>query len=1422
MATPEPESILVPVQLDAFILNPAVCGDGDKEARIIPITQPNYTFLRLRDYLLQSDVQNHADLHSTAPAALNSRLTDLGAVDGGTTFHRHRHGIYVHWTLPRFYRSGLLSSDAAPETRNRDERRKRGMETSGPLKDPHASTGSDARDSDKKSSNSPEFVSPPTRWLVIRRIHDLENIQPVDARGHVKELQAWVVESDHLWGLDEIPDDLEHDLQTEMAPFVVGTSDTSTDDETANVNIELQAEVFIGRKTPLEDWTGLEGENATFADISLLRSSNQLFADFQMHNSNVFSLIDNFQYGTSKDPKYLDYAEASYYVLGWHRKEEIDPLWRSGLHFTHRESLDTLFMTLNANDDWMTHDEQLRILCHGAMYDVVWDHSKKPKQVPADTFASRLRDLKLPAISVGTSPMDALVSYCTSRKSTGGNSDEIRRVEEDILALYSLLHARDDGVEAQREAKDEIYNWNFTRSSGGTRYHISSDVDGENESSTKKSLDLEDEVTKRLSNLNDTQALLDATNRTLQQRRWDMFSQWWHYVSDVSNKGDDHGLQQLIDRKFKYAVDPVARDIKKLDEVVSKLETDVQNQLSGKDEHGTLEPVHWLKDAKAGTSPFFYRSCDPTVLLGGIESGWACDFMDRVQVRRKSQLLGSEDSLTTSFSGLADLTDQKLPVEFRDTVRSLLSEFSKLRTDTIESGSEADGKECRPQFHDKIGSGRWRDRWGDRQPWFPLYAEWEVEYTEIPFHEWKLGEQTARLSAGKIIRYGVKSDRPLWEKLKDTRDVRVLSGRVLILPQPTFSLAAKVKQLFDVTPGDTIKELLTKARSAAHHPPEGDTTTAEDLEESLLQDIKKLAYLSAPLSGFTEGLLTLNLGSHIKPENKQVIDGKDVFTPITSATFHDAGLTADNLGQIRGNSAFTPYASMVRFLDDKHCPFKPVTHGQFRFTKFNVIDKFGQALAAIDPQPRIQAPDPVYPCISDFYEPQLVKVGGADCANTVIRGDPKSCSYIQLPPQINQNVRLNAEFVVPSGDAIAGVDASQAAPWRPAAEWENPVWGWLICNFADHGIQFFLPDGVFYREVRFGGPIGTQVEPKWVPFLPDKTAETSTVATKQLDALVTALQNPTYLKCFWDMITEAQDNLPAAPAAYAQFLNSVIGRPLALVNMGWSLELDRRPLRNEASNAATQDPKMTLTEDYDFQVKLGDKDSEYDGLVGYFNMHDDTKPAELDMAAINTFFAPAKPDEGSPLSLITTTSYPTFKPFWQPTLVLGEPYSAATYANLRNKKLSVFGAILDPFTPVHAYSSFLPPRALHLPSWIWQNAFNNMTTFFHAGPLCLVRDVPGVYNPDQPLDSTTWRLPPKGELALPSLGAGDWSWLQPYDDPSTHTEAAPRYNPFGIQKTGDIRRPGFQKGPYTAVEGFLQLRNPVMTESPKKNTSATR
>ncbi|KAK1138318.1 hypothetical protein N8T08_002844, partial [Aspergillus melleus] len=117
------DPLLVPIQLDAFVLNPAVCGTPEEnDARICPITQPNYTFLRFTDAVAQSDVMPNADLHNATPAARNPRMTDLGT----GLKRRNRWGVYLHWTLPRVYRTGMATVTREKEE---EENQKKGEKT---------------------------------------------------------------------------------------------------------------------------------------------------------------------------------------------------------------------------------------------------------------------------------------------------------------------------------------------------------------------------------------------------------------------------------------------------------------------------------------------------------------------------------------------------------------------------------------------------------------------------------------------------------------------------------------------------------------------------------------------------------------------------------------------------------------------------------------------------------------------------------------------------------------------------------------------------------------------------------------------------------------------------------------------------------------------------------------------------------------------------------------------------------------------------------------------------------------------------------------------------------------------------------------------------------------------------------------------
>lgn len=79
-------NILVPMDMDAFCLT-ADLADPKHTSRICPVTQPDYTGLRLQDAILQHDILDHVDLHKSQPANFNPRLSDLGSSDPATGKH---------------------------------------------------------------------------------------------------------------------------------------------------------------------------------------------------------------------------------------------------------------------------------------------------------------------------------------------------------------------------------------------------------------------------------------------------------------------------------------------------------------------------------------------------------------------------------------------------------------------------------------------------------------------------------------------------------------------------------------------------------------------------------------------------------------------------------------------------------------------------------------------------------------------------------------------------------------------------------------------------------------------------------------------------------------------------------------------------------------------------------------------------------------------------------------------------------------------------------------------------------------------------------------------------------------------------------------------------------------------------------------
>ncbi|KAF5575310.1 hypothetical protein FPANT_11394 [Fusarium pseudoanthophilum] len=228
-----------------------------------------------------------------------------------------------------------------------------------------------------------------------------------------------------------------------------------------------------------------------------------------------------------------------------------------------------------------------------------------------------------------------------------------------------------------------------------------------------------------------------------------------------------------------------------------------------------------------------------------------------------------------------------------------------------------------------------RDLWNSTQPWFPLFIEWDVKYYHIDYSNWQPQDQAIHPDKCAEFHYGLAPTIKF-----DQSDKRTLSGRILLLPQPSFLLK-----------------------------------------------VTSLPFAPAPLDGFMNHLVTLASGSHLKPNIRvPTPDGSgSTLEPLVEAwkTSEDIGLDQEQIEEIDNEQYF---------------------------------------------------------------------------AQTVIpQASANVCDFMQVSPAINQPARLNASFVIS--------DTSQTrAYWRPITEWENPVWGWLVVNYVDNGIQFFSSRGKFYSE----------------------------------------------------------------------------------------------------------------------------------------------------------------------------------------------------------------------------------------------------------------------------------------------------------------------------------------------------------------------
>lgn len=891
----------------------------------------------------------------------------------------------------------------------------------------------------------------------------------------------------------------------------------------------------------------------------------------------------------------------------------------------------------------------------------------------------------------------------------------------------------------------------------------------------------------KLKRLNELESALAEAQRDQQQAQQDLFYLWWSHFARDDCGGDP----------MKSTVDNLVQAIGGRRDQMTGWQTEITH-LSATSSSPATDPVTAGKVQKRAQDAF-YTMRDPTIVISGIESPWPFDFLANVKIRLASQLVGPREvrsgssewsTLPTFLSGSDSFLTALEDGDMADAASGILWEFYNLHPSSVDlspwqpPSTPAPAQQF-PLYHDVPPAPApqvMRDSWNNTQPFSPLFIEWEAKYYHIPWEQWEFGIYQDQDLFGNTMsreKYGIApgfSAETLKHTDSTTEDSRLLSGRILILPQPAFSLAANIKQLFDSLPKDVLVNSV------------GDQAK----QDWILQQVGQLPYMSAPLSGFTSHLITVNQGSHIKPTIRA--PGENL-TNVQDAISVESGLIPEALKLMDTQTQFTPYGLESAIESETITPFKPVTHGQFYFTKLCVVDKFGQAISALDPRYSTEEPK-MFPTISEFYQPELCDPSDPKSSPNIVTGadprfdTPANCQCAQVPPNINQDCRLNAHFMIRSDNSGSNV-------YVRATEWDNPIMGWIVVNYIDEGVQFFLPDGTFYREVRLNQG-GSTTSRKWSPFQAPPFASTGHA---DFDAFISSSQNNVedLIRC----VNASLASMPPSTSEYAEFMSAIIGRPLALVVTGWSLELATRPLQNQSALAKNTTPQKQL-EDYAFALKIGDGDRVWDGMVGMFAPKaDDGDLGTTRNIDYSTMFTSCPSG---------TFAQPVSAPNSPDKFVMLKPYKSDETApdptrlsDLHESKLKVRSILMDPFSAVHGYTGIQPIRPLRLPAWAVHNAMRKMTAFFQVGPIILPVAEPN-FDPSRTLDPTkadylasTAKLP---TIPIPAIQSADWAWLQPYVG-----EDQPVYNALGV---GPIdTRPRYERGPYVAVEGFLQLREPL-------------
>lgn len=1037
-------------------------------------------------------------------------------------------GAYLHWTLPRSLRSGAEGS-------------------------------------------SSEFPLVPNRWLIVRIYRNASgnNVQ-----------KAWVLESDcpnsiatgssYYLVSDAVVAAWKNSQEPNRKTAQSNPISTKTATNSNTVNIGLAFD--------LSNWSEKAANNSFLTAVA---PGNIEFSAYVPFNEGIFSFYDDLTDASTN-------TSLSYMVTGWYADPTADIIATGPTGFTGGTTISSVLTALNwtiaAN---ATIDSPDQTLYTGSAFGLNWNSAAIA--APSPDQLEETRSAKNMTVAIANTGVDAFSTLIGNQLSlipgytdTSKVIELLRAFQYDLLPMLNNING--DALLAERVRQE----W-FSSKYGGTRWTIVAEKPADN-TSPANSIVLTPAEQTWLLQLNINQQALDDAIEVLCSLQWDLNSVWWkeNYMSALAQQmiPNNTGIKATDLLPFLDPSNPdgsLAQVLAQLT-LINSLMTNVPQPIYAEginDQDAFLNGVTAFSNQKginagnilkAVAQPRFWKPNNPNVLISGVEPSDITNPDASLTLRVSSQIITSF-TITGTTVNAAALGSIIPPLNnsavLPASVISLYEEFflldpsnaTQIATKTgidITTLTQGMSTHASSIYNQGILPAISLDTW--IQQWNPLYLEWQVIHTPVPF------EYIADPTNGTRTRNWTfnGTDYDLKPGIEGTGAAETLSGRSLLSPHTQITFGARLKSFIDQYGG-----------------------TQQDLENlyNEIEQVDSWRFLSQELVNFNDYLSQRDPRTFRKPTGESFINaGKTI--PFSKAIGYPDNPSLPPYDTPSYAQGLINSVPAVKMSGPSDFPFHGIRSGQFYFSHLVVYDKFGRRLDFIDPLGSGLHDAANFPLVRD----------AAVTVNTNLTTN--IAAPFQLPPRILQPSKLD----------ILLIDQNDNKKILGLANNVNPVCGWIISNHLDQSLLLFLPDGTNAGEVQLiqgitGAPLAQWTPP---PHNLINTIANITAISTELGAFVNAITGKTQTE-FQTLINVIDSTLwTTDPLGNRTDINLsvLIGRPLALVKVQLQFVLNGPAFEScewpAPVGTPTPNPNIPDYTTSKFSIRFGDLASREDGVIGYF------------------------------------------------------------------------------------------------------------------------------------------------------------------------------------------------------------------------------